>query len=163
MATAVRTVRTKLIGMPIGQLPLPGAVVPPDRQDHRRDGDDDHCDREPSGDQVDVDGKSSHEFRLPKITTAVPSELGSADGADPRKMGVHRDRSGRVASESEARTLDALSAERRKKREILAEQGIDPYPVPLRPDGHRRRAAATATAIWPPTSAPARSSAWPGG
>jgi lysyl-tRNA synthetase class 2 len=31
--------------------------------------------------------------------------------------------------ESNVRTLDALSAERRKKREILAEQGIDPYPL----------------------------------
>jgi lysyl-tRNA synthetase class 2 len=31
--------------------------------------------------------------------------------------------------EPEARTLDALSAERRKKREILAGQGIDPYPI----------------------------------
>jgi lysyl-tRNA synthetase, class II len=31
--------------------------------------------------------------------------------------------------EPEARTLDALGAERRKKREILADQGIDPYPV----------------------------------
>jgi lysyl-tRNA synthetase class 2 len=31
--------------------------------------------------------------------------------------------------EPEVRTGDALSAERRKKREILAEQGIDPYPL----------------------------------
>jgi lysyl-tRNA synthetase class 2 len=31
--------------------------------------------------------------------------------------------------ESETRTLDALGAERRKKREILADQGIDPYPA----------------------------------
>jgi lysyl-tRNA synthetase class 2 len=31
--------------------------------------------------------------------------------------------------ESDARTLDALSAERRKKREVLANQGIDPYPL----------------------------------
>lgn len=32
------------------------------------------------------------------------------------------------SGESDARTLDALSAERRKKRDVLAEQGIDPYP-----------------------------------
>ena len=31
--------------------------------------------------------------------------------------------------ESEARTLDALSAERRKKRDVLIGQGIDPYPL----------------------------------
>jgi lysyl-tRNA synthetase class 2 len=31
--------------------------------------------------------------------------------------------------ESEARTLDALSAERRKKRDALTQQGIDPYPL----------------------------------
>ena len=31
--------------------------------------------------------------------------------------------------ESETRTLDVLGAERRKKREILADQGIDPYPA----------------------------------
>ena len=31
--------------------------------------------------------------------------------------------------ESETRTLDALAAERRKKREVLADQGIDPYPA----------------------------------
>jgi lysyl-tRNA synthetase class 2 len=31
--------------------------------------------------------------------------------------------------EPEARTVDALSAERRKKREALADQGIDPYPL----------------------------------
>ena len=30
--------------------------------------------------------------------------------------------------EQAARTLDALSAERRKKRDVLADQGIDPYP-----------------------------------
>jgi lysyl-tRNA synthetase, class II len=30
--------------------------------------------------------------------------------------------------EQVSRTLDALSAERRKKRDVLAEQGIDPYP-----------------------------------
>jgi lysyl-tRNA synthetase class 2 len=31
--------------------------------------------------------------------------------------------------ESPSRTVDALSAERRKKRDVLAEQGIDPYPI----------------------------------
>jgi lysyl-tRNA synthetase, class II len=31
--------------------------------------------------------------------------------------------------EPEARTVDALSAERRKKREVLADLGIDPYPI----------------------------------
>jgi lysyl-tRNA synthetase class 2 len=31
--------------------------------------------------------------------------------------------------ESEVRTLDSLSADRRKKREVLAAQGIDPYPL----------------------------------
>jgi lysyl-tRNA synthetase, class II len=31
--------------------------------------------------------------------------------------------------EPEQRTVDALSAERRKKREVLAENGIDPYPL----------------------------------
>jgi lysyl-tRNA synthetase class 2 len=31
--------------------------------------------------------------------------------------------------ESDARAIDALSAERRKKRDILIEQGIDPYPL----------------------------------
>ena len=33
------------------------------------------------------------------------------------------------AEEPEARTIDALSAERRKKREVLADLGIDPYPI----------------------------------
>ena len=31
--------------------------------------------------------------------------------------------------ESETRTLDALGAERRKKRDVLVDQGIDPYPA----------------------------------
>ena len=31
--------------------------------------------------------------------------------------------------ESEARTLDSLIADRRRKREVLADQGIDPYPL----------------------------------
>jgi lysyl-tRNA synthetase class 2 len=31
-------------------------------------------------------------------------------------------------TETDARTLDALSADRRKKRDVLAEQGLDPYP-----------------------------------
>jgi hypothetical protein len=47
--------------------------VPPHRQDDGRDGNDDHRGREPPGDQIDVDGNTANEFRLPKITTAVPS------------------------------------------------------------------------------------------
>src|ERR1700722_20715528 len=31
--------------------------------------------------------------------------------------------------ESETRTLDALGAERRRKRHVLVDQGIDPYPA----------------------------------
>jgi lysyl-tRNA synthetase, class II len=38
------------------------------------------------------------------------------------------DESARDDREQSARTLDALSAERRKKRDVLADQGIDPYP-----------------------------------
>ncbi len=34
-----------------------------------------------------------------------------------------------TGEESEARTLDALSADRRRKRDVLASEGIDPYPL----------------------------------
>ncbi len=34
-----------------------------------------------------------------------------------------------IGEEPEERTADALSAERRKKRDVLTEQGIDPYPT----------------------------------
>ena len=34
-----------------------------------------------------------------------------------------------TGEESEARTLDALSADRRRKRDLLASEGIDPYPL----------------------------------
>ncbi len=48
---------------------------------------------------------------------------------EPREVGVAvTEGSDASEDEPEARTLDALSAERRKKREVLAEQGIDPYP-----------------------------------
>jgi hypothetical protein len=42
------------------QLALPGPVVPPDREDHRHHGHDDYCRREPSRDQIDIDGEGAH-------------------------------------------------------------------------------------------------------
>ena len=39
------------------------------------------------------------------------------------------DESESTGEESEARTLDSLVADRRKKRDVLAAQGIDPYPL----------------------------------
>ena len=62
--------------------------------------------------------------------------------------------------ESEASTLDSLSADRRKKREVLAAQGIDPYPL-------RFDRTATAAELHErhdgldPTCAPGTWSGWP--
>ena len=42
---------------------------------------------------------------------------------------------------ADAPSLDALSAERRKKRDELAAEGVDVYPVRYRPVGHRGRDA----------------------
>ena len=64
---------------------------------------------------------------MPKIIIVVPEGWDQHGIGNPRKW--VRDREGSGGEESETQTLDVLGAERRKKREILAEQGIDPYPA----------------------------------
>jgi lysyl-tRNA synthetase class 2 len=61
---------------------------------------------------------------LPKMSAACVRAGIDAVGADEEDLTV-----GEPGEEDQdASTLDVLSAERRKKREVLAEQGLDPYP-----------------------------------
>ncbi len=133
------------------QLALPGAVMPSDGENGRDDGHDDDVNGNHPEIRVEVQRRGGFMDCVPKLISGphlrvvrdpqIERLMRVTTGSEPNAALTDGVRVDTARTRTEARRADA--AERRSPEEAggAGRPGDRPLPVPVRPDGHRRRAA----------------------